>query len=216
MKQVLLFAFVLNAFAALCQHDTTTIKFCYLEKELSLISKLSNIQYIAFECSDTNMRGRKFVIAFDEYENGKIIRSDESNLNCKTDTIPMIVGKDTMLYILDECEKITFMNEDTTYKIRFAGKWQNEKFKLTLDYPAISKTQELNGGENYSLRAINCSAEGTLKIPLNKLTPVLAYTPPFDVGNNAGDYCILGTEDVKDWYKKFKVKHYYIICLRVQ
>lgn len=204
------------SFEAFCQHDSTTIRFAYLDKDLSMISELSNIQYIAIECSDKKMQGKKFMMVLDEYENGKRIRRDASDLSCKTDTFKMLVGKDTMYHLFDGCQSITFRPEDTVYKIRFAGKLQNNVFKLTEANPGLSRTHILKGTEDYSLRSMDCSTEGILTIALSTLTPVIAYTPPFEAGNKVGDYCILGTEDVQNWFKKFGVKHYYVFNLKIE
>ena len=46
--------------------------------------------------------------------------------------------------------------------------------------------------------------------------PILAYTPPFNTGTEVRSYCILGEEDVLDWYDKFNVKHYYVFYVEIK
>jgi hypothetical protein len=216
MKKLIALLFVVVSIEAFCQHDSTTLRFTYLQEDLAMISALSDIQYIAIECLDKKMRGKKFMMVLDEYENGKRIHRDASNLACKLDTFRMLVGKDTVYHLVDGCQRITFSTEDSIYKIRFAGRLQGGVFKLTEANPGLSQTHTLKGTEDYSLRPVDCSCEGERTIPLRTLTPVIAYTPPFEAGDTIGDYCILGTEDAQNWFKKFGVKHYYIFNLKIE
>ena len=80
-------------------------------------------------------------------------------------------------------------------------------------------TKKFKGNENYSLRDLNCSSSHEIKVPIDKVFPILSYTPPFkseESANSIGSYCMLGMEKVDKWFDKFKVKHYYIINIKIQ
>ena len=80
----------------------------------------------------------------------------------------------------------------------------------------MSITQELKGKNNYSLRKVNSCSDNNMKVPINIEYPILAYTPPFDTGSNIQSYCLLGEENINDWYDKFNVKHFYVIYLEIK
>jgi len=201
---------------AYSQTDSTTIHFFYLEKDLSLISELNNIQYLGLSCSDIKMKGKRFLFSFDEYKNGKKINQDTSNLFCKEQRIPFVMGKDTNYLVMNFCDKKSFHQEDSIIKIRFVGKLQKDTFKLLIDYPSIQLSNTFIGNEDYSFREITCSSNHDIKLKINTLTPILAYTPPFEVGSGVGSYCLLGMEKIDSWFEKFKVRHYYIINLKIE
>jgi len=217
MKIIFIFlTFMLSAIAALSQSDSACINFNYLDKDLSLISELSDIQYIGISCTDTNMHGKKFLLSFDEYLNGKKIMEDTSQLICKVEKIPFIMGKDTVYEIFDLCSRMKFHNDDSIFKIRFAGRLLKDTFKLIMDYGGVKLYKLFTGDEKYSLRLISCATGNETKIKLNQLTPLLAYTPPFETTGGAASYCILGMEKIDDWFTKFKVKHYYVVNIKIE
>jgi len=223
MKKILFFSFLLISMTAFPQKDSTLIKFYYLNnKDLSIICELNNIQYIGISCSDLSMRGKKFLLSFDEYENGKKIKEDTTGLTCKSIKIPFIIGKDTIDYTFNDCKEAIFSEKDSVYKITFAGKLDKDTFKLVIAYSNGAESyKRFLGNANYSLRTVICTPNNEVKIKLNTLTPILAYTLPFDIENTGssysiGSYCILGMENVDTWHTKFKVKHYYIINLKIE
>lgn len=216
MKLLIVILCFLTTQSVFSQSDSVLIKSEYLENELAIVSELSDIQFIRLTCSDTLMRGKHFLFEIDEFENGSIIKQDTSAFDCTALKFPMVVGTDTIIHEFKPCESKKFDEKDSVYKIIFAGRLQNDSFKLSTQYPRLKTTKKLKGKQNYSLRAIHCSQIDQIKVKLNEITPILAYTPPFDSGNGANDYCILGTEKIESWYKKFKVKHFYIIKLKIE
>ncbi len=72
------------------------------------------------------------------------------------------------------------------------------------------------GKSDYSLRLANSCSDNKIKVPINQAYPILAYSPPFDTGSNLQSYCLLGEENIHDWYSKFKVKHYYAIYIEIK
>jgi len=127
----------------------------------------------------------------------------------------MVVNGDTLIYEIDFTDKTGFGNSTKSVTLTFAGILKKDKFELKIEYPGLGITQELNGKENYSLRAIGSSSDN-IKVPINNEFPIMAYTPPFDTGAGLNSYCMLGEESVLDWYEKFKVKHYYVIYLEIK
>jgi hypothetical protein len=161
------------------------------------------------------MHGKRFLLSFDEYLNGKKIMEDTSLLICKDDTIKFMRDSVEFGYeIFNFCNDMTFLEEDSVYRMRFAGKLTADSFKLAI-YGCVNFTRKLAGKENYSFRPVICTND--LRFPINQLTPLLAYTSPFETdAKGSGSFCILGTEKVETWFEKFKVKHYYIINLKIE
>ncbi|WP_282917980.1 hypothetical protein [Porphyromonas macacae] len=198
------------------QNDSTTLKLIYLNRELSLLNDLNNIQYTGFECRDSLAKGKRFLLLLEEYRDGHKIFSDTASLNCKEEVIPMNVGGKTMSYLYNPCERMSFLEEADSFIVALAGKLEGDRFKLLVSYPSMTMKKDLKGGSEYSLRSISCDADDNMRVPFNRLTPVFAYTPPFQTEQGMGSYCILGTEKVEDWYERFKVSHYYVISLLIE
>lgn len=77
-------------------------------------------------------------------------------------------------------------------------------------------TKNLACTRDFLLRVVNpCGSSDSLYVPLNKTTPILAFTPPFNMGGG-GNYCMLATKDIKDWYKEFKIEHFYVFNLTIK
>lgn len=204
------FAIITNA------QDSTTVQFIYLDREQSLLNDLNNIQYTGFICNDTLAHDKKFLLQVVEYKNGKNIVVDSTDLDCKVEIIPMEVNGKTVNYRFDPCSRKTFLQSDSSFKVAVAGKLETDTFRLLIDYPGIRLTKKLKGSDNYSLRTISCDDNESTIMPFGKLTPIFAYTPPFETGKGMGSYCILGTEKVDNWFKEFGLKHYYIIYLLIE
>ena len=169
MKNLLLIISLMISIGVYSQNDSTTIHFFNLEKDLSLISELNNIQYLGLSCSDLKMRGKRFLFSFDEYKNGKKTNQDTSNLVCKEQRIPVVMGKDTNYLVINFCDKKSFHREDSIIKIRFVGKLQKDTFKLLIDYPSIRLSNTFIGNENYSFREITCSSNHDMKLKVMKI-----------------------------------------------
>ena len=221
MKNYTTFFFLLISLSLFSQVDnkTTVIKFSKVDnEEIQDIIDLLDIQHFNVICEDTLMRGKKYFISISEFHNGSIIKKDTSFSKCKEEVMPIQMGDKVVNVIINLCDKITFKQKDKQYKIKLIGMLKNNLFKLKICNQGIVYTLSLNGGEDYLLRPVNsCSGTDRITIPINKETPILAYSPP--VKSNAGglkSYCILGEEDVENWYKTFKIAHYYIIYLRIE
>jgi hypothetical protein len=215
MKILIIISIFLIAARAYSQQDSTTIKFKYLGNELSIIADLSDIQYVEAICSDTNMHGKRFMLSFEEYLNGKKINENNSLMDTTDHTIPYVVGNDSIYKTDNIADNLIFDEHDSIHKIIFAGKLQNDTFRMKIEC-GLEVDYKMTGDKNYSLRDINFSGNEGIRVAINKLTPIVAYSPPLE--NSEGDkyYCILGSEKVDIWYEKFKLKHYYIINLKIE
>ena len=218
MKTILLtLILILPVIITFSQTDSTTIYYKGIEnKDIRTICDLTDLQIEKIFCKDTLLRGKVFNVIIKEFKKGKV--RSEKNFNIKTEKqhIPMVVNGDTLIYEIDFTDKTGFGNSTDSLTLTFAGLLKKDKFKLKVEYPGMSVSQELKGQSNYSLRAANSCSANKIQIPINIEYPILAYTPPFDTGSEVQSYCMLGEENVLDWYDKFKVKHYYVIYLEIK
>lgn len=213
---MILLGLILISFNGFSQKDSTKIEFEYIENsDLSLMNELNGIQMLTVSCGDTKLLNKRFHISIAEFENGEIKDIDSLSLPCEITRIPMVVDGDTMIYELDKCSYVEYNESNEPFKIKFAGKYQNDTLKLITKYPGISLTTKLKGAENYSLREIVTSREDYAKIVVGKRIPLLAYTAPFDTGSSMSSYCILDSAMPETWFEKFGVKHFYIIYLEI-
>jgi hypothetical protein len=216
MKKMILIGLILISFNVFAQNDSTTIKFEYIENsDLILMNKLNGIQMITMSCNDTLNINKRFHISIAEFENGEIKDIDSLTLPCEILKIPVVVGGDTTIYEMDKCSHVEYTESEKPFKIKFAGKYQNDSLKLIINYPSIILTTKLKGAENYSLREIVTAGDDYAKIVIGKRTPLLAYTAPFDTGSSFRWYCILDSAKPETWFEKFGVKHFYIIYLEI-
>ena len=218
MKKLLLtISLFFSAFIVFSQTDSTTIYFKNIEdKNLINICKLTDIQIENIFCEDTLLRGKVFNVIIKEFKKGKISSEKNLNITAEKQRIPFVMNGDTMIYEIDFTDKTGFGNSTQSLTVTFSGILKKDKFKLIIGYPGMSVTQELKGKNNYSLRMANPCSDNMMKIPVNKEYPILAYTPPFDTGSEIQSYCLLGAENVLDWYDKFGVKHYYVFYLEIK
>lgn len=216
MKTLFLHISIFISISLFGQSDSTSIKIEYLDADMTLINELNDIQFIGLKCTDQKMKGKKFLLTFQEYENGKKIVDDSSGFICEDRTIPMYVGSDTLYYLYNTCSGSTFQSGDSVLKIKFAGKLQGTRFKLLIAwYPGSELNKSLKGNSDYSLRTLDYSGNNEMKVRLNTITPILAYTLPYEFGKGAKEYCIMDGTPVEDWYSKYNIKHFYIISLKI-
>ena len=218
LRTILLIGFLIFPTTAIfSQIDSTTIYYRGVEnRELSTICQLADIQIQKIFCKDTLLRGKVFNIIIKEYKKGKVC--SENNLNIKagvTQTAMVINGK-SITYSIDYTDKAGFGKSTDSLTLTFAGAWSKNKFKLYIEYPAVNATYFLKGKNNYSLRPANPCSESEIRVPVNTAYPILAYTPSINTGSELSSFCLLGEEDVLDWYDKFKVKHYYVIYVEIR
>ena len=218
IRVILLIGFLIfPTIAVFSQTDSTTIYYRGIENsELSTICDLTDIQIQKIFCKDTLLRGKVFNLIIKEYKKGNVCSEKNLNIKAEEKLIPMVINGNPINYIMDYTNKTGFGKSTDSLTITFAGLWSKNKFKLNIKYPGVSMTQVLKGKNDYSLRPANSCYSNEIRVPIHTEYPILAYTPPFDTGSEVLSYCLLGEEDVHDWYDKFKVKHYYVIYLEIR
>ena len=219
MKKIILLIgfFILPAISIFSQTDSTTIYYRGIENDdLRSVCRLTGIQMQKIFCKDTLLRGKVFNIIIKEYKKGKVCSEKNLNLNAEKQRIPMEIDGKLYSYIIDYVDKAGFGESTDSLTVTFAGLWNQNQFKLSIEHPGISVSYVLKGKADYSLRPANPCSDDELEVPINTQYPILAYTPPFDTGSGLQSYCLLGEEDVRDWYEKFKVKHYYVIYVEIK
>ena len=218
MKSILLtLVLIFPAIITFAQTDSTTIYYRGIDNnELRNICDLSDIQIEKIFCKDTLLRGKVFNVIIKEFKKGKVNYTKNFNITAEKQRIPMVMNGDTLIYEIDYTDKTGFGNSTDSLTLTFAGILKKDKFRLKINYPGLSFSQELKGQNNYSLRAVNSCSGNKMKIPINTEYPIVAYTPPFDTGSGIKSYCMLGEENVLNWFDKFKVKHYYVIYLEIK
>lgn len=198
------------------QQDSTTLHFSYPDREQMLINQLNDIQYLKLTCTDTLMRGKRFLLLIEEYRNGQRTVADSTNLKCEEEVMEIKSGEKIFLYHLNTCDKLKFDTEADSFILSLAGKLTGSDFTLLTAYPGIQNRHKLKGSDAYSLRTLSCDADERMRVPVGTLTPILAYTPPFQLEQGGASYCVLGTRSYQDWYSRFGVEHYYIFSLLIE
>ena len=221
MKKLFLILTVLsNVLTGLSQMDSTFILSKYIENadnaDLMNMCELTDIQIQKIYCEDALLKGKVFNILIKEFKNGKINSTFSSNINSQKHRYPIVMYSDTLFCEFNFAEKAGSRDSTKSVIITFAGILQKDKFKLKIGYPGLNTIVEFKGKSNNSLRIANSCSSNKMKVPINTEYPILAYSPPFDSGSNMQSYCLLGEENIHDWYKKFRVKHYYAIYLEIK
>jgi len=198
------------------QNDSTIIQYSYIEdQDLIMMNELNGIQMISVSCSDTLMKGKRFFITIEEYNLGKLSKTD-SLVTCKIVKYPVVIGADTIFYKFNMCDRIVYNNVSREFKIRLGGKLQNDSLNLKINYPRLGLIKKLKGTENYLFKKLQPSVNGKIKIKLDTKTPIIAYTGPSKASSGYDSYCMLDNELAEVWYEKFKVKHFYIFYLEIK
>ena len=217
MRRIILILILFLPLTAYSQSDSTTIYYKWIENnDIRNICDIANIQIQKVFCKDNSLQGKVFNLIIKEFKKGRIISSEDLDISARIEEIPMVVNGDTMIYVIDYTDKTGFGKATDSLTISFTGMLIKNNFKLKISFPGMSINKELKGKSHYSLRMANSCSDTKIRVPINSEYPILAYTPPFDTGSELKSYCMLGEENVLDWYDKFNVKHYYIIYLEIK
>lgn len=217
MRKIILILIAILPLTVYSQVDSTTIYYKSIENDdIRNICDLTNIQIQKIFCKDRSLQGKVFNVIIKEFKKGRVISNEDLDISADIKKIPMVVNGDTMIYVIDYTDKTGFGKATDSLTISFTGLLTKNNFKLKIRFPGMSITKDLKGKSHYSLRMANSCSDNKIRIPINTDYPILAYTPPFDTGSGLNSYCMLGEENVLDWYDKFNVKHYYIIYLEIK
>ena len=219
MRYILTLFLLLIGLASFSQTDSTIIRFSNVnDEDLQEMIDLLGIQFINVVCDDTLMLGKKFFISTSEYRDGIVVSQDTSHSKCIEEILTIQMGDKVVNMIVHLCDKITFTHQDLQYKIKMIGIMNDNNFKLNIRHPGLRYTLLFNGDNDYLLKAVNsCTNSNKMTVPINKKIPILTYAPPVKaISGGLSSYCIQGEEDVENWFDTFKMRHYYVIYLKIQ
>ena len=217
MKRIVIFIFLFIAIKGYAQADSTTLKYGFItDKYLSLISSMEEIQLISVTSNDTMLYGKKFFLYIQEYRKGTLINEDSLDMTCIEKRIPAVVGKDTIEYVLNTCDHITYTKNFDSFEIIFAGKIVEDSLKLYIRYPTIRLYRKLKAGKDYTFRPFQTGNGNAITIPLDKKTPVLLLSPPFKLSNSGGSYCIIDGKPIDSIYRDLNVRHFYVFSMAIK
>jgi hypothetical protein len=215
MKTILLLLCLFFTFDAIAQQDSTKISFRHVQdKDLLMANELNGIQMLTIVCNDTAMKGKRFLLSYDEYKDGKF-SFNNMGFDCVDHIYTFVVENDTINYIINHCDEVAYSDVSKEYSIRLGGKLENDTFNLLIDYQSIKMAKVLDGGKNYTLRELK-HKEGGNPIVIGKRTPIFAYSPPYDTGSGLNHYCILNHEPPEIWSEKYNLEHFYVFYLEIK
>ena len=199
--------------------DSTDIhlKYGFKDKETGLMAEILNIGKITLTFSDTAMIGKKFMLIKAEYVDGKKV-SEEPFVKCGEESQTVIVDGDTIVYLSNMCDKIKFRKNDSSLIIHIlCDNSKEDNARIIVRYPPLlfDINFEKKVDENYTFQDVLACGDYSGKIPVNRKIPIIAYTPPFDMGGGSKGYCILNLKPVEEWHKHFKLKHYLVFYLEI-
>jgi len=215
MNRLLLLFFLSLSVSCYAQIDSTTITIGKIDDNiLSTITNLENIQLITLSNKDTTLYGNRFFLFIQEYKDGILKKEDSLDLTCIEKKVPFVIGKDTSYYSINTCDRITFKKPSKIFKIIIAGKIKEDTMHLLIKYPSIIFKRKLKADNTYLFREFKLN--GQARIPLNKKSPILLYTPPYKISKGINYYCILDNKPIKTIYDKYKIQHFYVFLLAIK
>ena len=211
--------FRLTNFTLLAKPDSTeiNIQVGFKDSETNQLAELIKVEKITVSFSDSNLIGKKFLISKAEYFNGE--KKEEKDLiKCGKDSVNTIIDGEKIKFMLpDACEKMSYKRNDTTFSIQFLCDNSSDTSKFIIEFPRI--TLKFNVGKKEQSSYHLCyilSSNYSKYIPVNQKIPIVAFSPPFEMGNGVSDYCILTNKPVEEWHKYYKLNHYIVFYLEIK
>jgi len=211
--------FLFTSLILFAKPDSTEIyiKDGFQNSETNQLADLINVEKITVSFSDTNLIGKIFMISKDEYINGEK-KEEKALIRCGKDSVITVIGGDTIHYMLpDACEKMSYKKNDSTFSIQFLCDNSSDTAKIKIEFPRISILFSIGKKElpGYHMRDIlNSNYSGF--IPVKQKVPIIAFSPPFDMGSGVSNYCILTNKPVEEWNKYYKLNHYVVFYLEIK
>ncbi|MCL5992493.1 MAG: hypothetical protein M1419_10410 [Bacteroidetes bacterium] len=194
-----------------------SIKEGFQERETNQLAELINAEKITVSFSDSNLVGKKFIISKAEFVIGEK-KEEKALIDCGKDSVITIVGKDTVHYILpDACEKMSYQKNDSAFSIQILCDNSRDTAKIKIEFPRIGLIIYIGKRELHAYHLKNLF-DSNYKgfIPINQKIPIIAYSPPFDMGSGVSNYCILTFQPVEEWNKYYKLNHYVVFYLEIK
>lgn len=94
-----------------------------------------------------------------------MLQEDDLGFKCEDKIFSVPRETDTLVFKVNKCDAITFMDRDSHFNVKFIGKYQDKTFNQMIKYPAVSTQLKWKGNELYSLREVQDVQE--LRMPLN-------------------------------------------------
>lgn len=215
MKALILFLLLT---ANVYSQDSTEIKFERITNiEQRLANQLNNIEIITIVCNDTTMRGKTFKLITEEYKDGKLVKTDDYGMTCEDREDKFEMNGETVVHVMNICNRIRFKEKEFEYKIRIALKQEQDSSQFIIQYSSFWVNARYFSKKNFDLRvALNKTGEKYI-VPIGESTPILTYNPPYEIeGGEMSWYCILDTENPGKWYEDYNIDHFYIIYLLIE
>jgi hypothetical protein len=210
----LLFLLILASTTA--QESTNISIKSFDNEELSDLSDFMGVVYRNISCSDTNMRGKVFVLYLEEYTKGKVTSLDtilEPGVKI-FDITPEGESK-PHFYVLDGNDKLMYKNGDSTFNLKVFGRKDGEDhYYFLFSYSGMSGSKYIEAKSEYKFfQTTNCGNDG-MEVQLDAPTPILAYAPGATEGT-MNSFCSLRAINASEWYEKFKLEHFWVVSLDI-
>lgn len=213
--KVLIIVFLLGV--SIKAQESTEIKFERVTNiEQRLANELNNIKIITISCDDTTMRGKTFKLITTEYKNGELVKTDDYGMTCEDKEHEFEMNGETYVHVMNICNSIRFKEEESEYKIRIALKQESDSSQFIIQYSGIGMQPTYFSNKKFDLRVALEKTNEKYIVPIGESIPILTYNPPYDLGEGAGWYCILDTENPGKWYEDYNIDHFYIISLLIE
>ncbi len=165
------------------------------DQELTNILGFQNIDYFRVKFNGQKLNGKYFSVYCTEMWDGEI-RKIDTLINSKTNTRVGQIEQDTL-------------------SLTVIGRRVDDKLQLSFRFPMVGLNKKYDAilSDDYSLRDIGTD----INIKVNQAFPAFAYILPH-VEGNWKSYCGVAQsgENVMDWGKKFKIKHYLIFEMKFE
>lgn len=197
--------------------ETINLSYTYpINQETGVNNTLNDIITLSLLCSDKNAKEKAFLITREEIKKGKTVNID-SLTSCKIRVYPIVVNNDTMNYKINLCDRLKFLSEEDDYKVIFGGKFKNDSIQTIVDFPGMSTDTYLKADKNYTFISLQDTDENAnFNIETGKDYPIIALSPPLKGQGGFASYCLISSEEPKNFYEDFNIEHYYVYYLRVE
>lgn len=186
------------------------------DREARVYNKLNNILTLSIVCDDDLAKGKKFLIRKEEIIDGKII-SNDNLVSCEDKTYSVMLGKDTLKYKVNLCDRTKPFENNDKQKIIFGGKLLKDSLKILVDYPSMTLDEKLKADYSFIFKPLQTENDkGYFELIAGKEYPIIALTPPLKAKNGFSSYCLVNSQKTKNFYKEYNIERYYVYYLKIE